>query len=70
MEIIKYGRRKYTFLEGKLKPAGLSITERSLRGENEKEFTSRLMKSYGKKQGTIEVILKNGFPDYAVITFE
>lgn len=70
MELVKYGRRKYTFSKGALELTGLSITERALRGENEEAFTSRLMKSYGNRQGTIEIVLKNGQPDYAVITFE
>jgi hypothetical protein len=70
MEFVKYGRRKYVFAKGALEQTGLSITERSLRGETEEAFTTRLMKSYGNRQGIIEIVLKNGQPDYAVITLE
>jgi hypothetical protein len=46
-----------------------SVTERSLTGEDEEAFITRLMGMYGNRKGTIEVVIKSGKPDYATITF-
>ncbi|HSG17326.1 MAG TPA: hypothetical protein VLE70_13520 [Anaerolineae bacterium] len=46
-----------------------SVTVRSLVGEDEEAFTSRLMEMYGARKGTIEIVIKGGKPDYAIITF-
>jgi hypothetical protein len=46
-----------------------SVTERSLTGEDETAFIARLMGMYGNRKGTIEVVIKGGKPDYAIITF-
>jgi hypothetical protein len=70
MKVINYGRRRFTFRNGKKSITSTSITERSLRGEDEEAFTERLMKKYGNQQGTIEVVFKGGQPDYAIITLE
>ena len=70
MKVINYGRRRFTFQNGEKVITSTSITERSLRGEDEDAFTDRLMKKYGNQQGTIEVVFKGGQPDYAIITLE
>ena len=69
MEAIKYGRRKLTFARGSCLHTSTSVTERSLAGESEEAFTERLMQLYGTRKGTIEIVIKAGKPDYAVITF-
>ena len=69
MEAIKYGRRKLTFAKGTCLHTSTSVTERSLAGEDEEAFTKRLMELYGTRKGTIEIIIKGGKPDYAIITF-
>jgi hypothetical protein len=48
---------------------GTSVTERSLKGEDENAFAKRLMKMYGKNEGTIEIVFKMGRPDYAIVSF-
>ena len=70
MKVINYGRRRFTFRKGKKIITSTSITERSLRGEDEETFAERLMKKYGDQQGTIEIVFKGGQPDYAIITLE
>lgn len=70
MKFINYGRRRFTFRKGKKIITSTSVTERSLRGEDEEAFTERLMKKYGNQQGTIEIVFKGGQPDYAIITLE
>lgn len=69
MPVVKYGRRKFSFANGQAVPTGTTITERALVGEDEQSFTERLVRLYHKQQGTIEVVFKNGRPDYAIITF-
>jgi hypothetical protein len=68
MEAIRYGRRKLTFAEGTCLHTSTSVTERSLNGEDEEAFIARLMGMYGNRKGTIEVVIKGGKPDYAIIT--
>jgi len=70
MKVINYGRRRFTFANGKKVITSTSITERSFSGEDEQAFTDRLMEKYGNQQGTIEIVFKAGRPDYAVITLE
>ncbi len=70
MKVIDYGRRRFTFSNGKKVMTSTSITERSLTGEDEEAFTERLMKKYGKQQGTIEIVFKGGQPHYAIITLQ
>jgi hypothetical protein len=70
MQMIKYGRRKYNFANGMVELTGTSITEKASAGEDEQAFTRRLMKKYGNKQGTVEIVFKNSSPDYAIITFK
>ena len=69
METIRYGRRKLTFAKGTCLLTSTSVTERSLVGEDEEAFITRLMKMYSNRKGTIEIVIKDGKPDYAIITF-
>lgn len=67
---IDYGRKKYKFSNGTAELTRTSFTVRSLRSEDEQAFAERLMKLYGAQEGTIEMVFKNGQPDYAIITVE
>lgn len=69
MEALSYGRKVFSFAQGTTVHTSTSITERALPQEREKAFTHRLMKKYSDQQGIIEIVFKNGRPDYAVITF-
>jgi hypothetical protein len=69
MQRINFGRRRFSFKNGKAVPESMSITERALVGEDEQTFTERLMRLYGKQKGTIEIVFRSGCPDYAIITF-
>ena len=69
MQRIYFGRRSFSFKNGKAVPESMSITERALVGEDEQTFTERLMRLYGKQKGTIEIVFRCGRPDYAIITF-
>lgn len=68
MGVVKYGRKTYSFIEGKTIHTGTTITEKSLPGETEQEFTARLTKKYIDQKGTLEVVFKGGRPDYAIVT--
>jgi len=70
MKVIDYGRRRFTFSNGKKVVISTSITEKSLASEDEDAFIERLMKKYSNQQGTIEIIFKSGRPDYAIITLQ
>jgi hypothetical protein len=69
MKSLSYGRRFYSFDEGQAVLDRISITEKALPGEDEAAFTRRLLKKSEGRRGTIEVIIKHGRPDYAIITF-
>ncbi len=69
MKQISFGRRKFSFSFGRAVLKSTSVTERALIGENELTFTERLLRIYGEQQGTIEIVIKNDRPDYAIITF-
>lgn len=68
MRVVEYGRRKFTFENGKKVVTSTSITERSLYGEDEEAFVRRLLEKYGNGRGNIEIVIKAGRPDYAIIT--
>ena len=70
MKIINFGRRRYAFADGSMELMRTDITVRSLNGENEEDFTRRLMNMYGNSQGTIEIVIKKGRPDYAIVTLK
>jgi hypothetical protein len=65
-----FGRKFITFSDGDASLTKVSITEKSLTGEDEQSFTQRLLSKYEKEEGTMEIVFKNGRPDYAIITSE
>jgi len=69
MKAVKFGRRKFTFGNGKAELMATSITVRSRVGEAEEAFKGRLLEMIGSEKGTIEIVYKRGQPDYAIITF-
>ena len=69
MVCIQYGRRRFSFANGTVVHRNSSITERALPGEDEERFTERLMERYGEYEGTLEIVIKAGRPDYAILTF-
>jgi hypothetical protein len=69
MELVTYGRKTFSFAGGKVMLTSTSVTEKPLPGEGETVFTDRLIAKYRGQQGTIEIVIKNGYPDYAIITF-
>ncbi len=66
---ISFGRRKFSFSFGRAVLKSTSVTERALVGEDEQTFTERLLRIYGDRQGTLEMVFKNGRPDNAILTF-
>ena len=69
MQGMRFGRKILTFGQGNAVLQSISVTERAIPGEEEEAFTRRLLRKFEGQQGTIEIIVKNGRPDYAVITF-
>ena len=69
MQAVKYGRKTFSFAEGVTVFTGMSVTEKAMSDEDETSFTRRLVKKYEGQRGTIEVVFKNGHPDYAIVTF-
>lgn len=67
-EDVKYGRKTFSLDNGKAVLTRISITEKSFPREDENAFTERLIRKYGSLQGTIEVVFKDGHPDYAIVT--
>lgn len=69
MQRIRFGRKRYSLVEGRPILKSTSITVRTRPGEDEEAFTKRLLGQYGQYEGTVEMVFKRGRPDYAVITF-
>jgi hypothetical protein len=69
MQAMKYGRKTFSFAEGETVLTGMRVTEKALSGEDEVSFTRRLLEKYKGRRGTLEVVFKNGHPDYAIVTF-
>jgi len=69
MQVVKYGRKTFSFAEGVTVLTGMCVTEKAESDEDEASFTRRLVKKYEGRRGTIEVVFKNGYPDYAIVTF-
>lgn len=69
MQKMRFGRKKYSLRKGKPILESTSVTVRTLPREDEDAFTKRLIKMYGHREGTVEMVFKAGRPDYAVITF-
>jgi hypothetical protein len=68
MQVVNYGRKTFSFSEGVSVLTSMCITEKAQSGEDETAFTRRLLEEYKGQRGTIEVVFKNGRPDYAIIT--
>ncbi len=70
MSLFSFGRKFISFSDGESSLKKVSVTEKSLNGEDEDAFTQRLLTKYGKQEGEMEIVFKNGRPDYAIITSE
>jgi hypothetical protein len=69
-ESVPFGRKTLTFDKGKATLKQVTLTEKSLPGEDEEVFVDRLLRMFADRNGTIQVVFKNRIPDYAIITFE
>jgi hypothetical protein len=67
MGTVKYGRKTYSFIKGTTLHTCTAICEKPLPHEDEVTFTSRLMKKYEDRKGTVELVFKKGQLDYAVV---
>lgn len=70
MQILQYGRKRHFFSQGNTKLVSITVTERCQDGEDEHTFMDRLLAEYGHREGILEIVFKNGKPDYAIITFD
>lgn len=68
MKTVHFGRKVYTFGHGESLLKSVSITEKPLLGETETSFKTRLLARYYSDEGTIEIVIKNGLPSYAIVT--
>ena len=68
MKPLAFGRKRFILTEGVSKLTSTSITEKPIRGETEAEFTRRLLAKYADCNGEMEIVFKQGRPDYAIIT--
>lgn len=68
MKPVHYGRKVYSFGRGATLLTNVVITEKPILGENEKEFKDRLLAKYHNKEGTFEIVIKNGRPSHAIVT--
>jgi hypothetical protein len=67
---VLFGRKQFSFGGGVPVLESIVITEKPLKDEDEAAFTQRLVHQYSDQHGTIEMVIKNGLPDYALITLE
>lgn len=70
MTRLTFGRKKFTFSEGVSTLTSTSITEKSKPGESEAAFTRRLLAKYADCHGSMEIVFKQGRPDYAIVTID
>jgi hypothetical protein len=70
MQTIDYGRRRLAFANGRVVLTSTTHTIRALPGEDETSFVERLLADSDAVQGTIEIVFKGGYPEYAVVTIE
>jgi hypothetical protein len=68
MPTVNYGRKIFSFDDNGTALKGTVVTEKALPKETEADLTRRLLEKYRGQQGTIEIVLKRGRPDYAVIS--
>jgi len=66
---INYGRKIFSLDKGCTVLKTTCVTEKALPCEDEMTFRRRLAEKYQDRQGTIEIVFKRGYPDYAIITF-
>jgi hypothetical protein len=69
METVNYGRKTFSIIKGMAVHKSTEITEKPLPHEDEKAFTQRLLHKYGHLQGTVEIVFRNGRPNYALLKF-
>jgi len=69
MEIVNYGRKTFSIAKGTAVLKSTEITEKPLRHEDEHAFTQRLLHKYGHLQGTVEIVIRDGRPNYAILKF-
>lgn len=67
---VLFGRKQFSFGGGAPILESIVITEKPLKDEDEVAFTQRLVHQYSDQHGTIEMVIKNGSPDYAIIALE
>jgi hypothetical protein len=63
-----FGRKTLTFTKGEAALEKVTVVEKPLPSETEATFTQRLLTKYQSKQGMMEIVFKDGRPDYAIIT--
>lgn len=66
-EHLSFGRKVFLFSKGEASCTEYSVTEKSTMDESEQHFTDRLLGKYSDREGTIEIFIKDGRPDYAII---
>jgi len=59
-----------SFANGRAKLEQITVTEKAFPGEDKDQFVDRLLKRYTDKNGTFQIVFKNGKPDYAIVTLE
>jgi hypothetical protein len=59
-----------SFARGTAKLEQITLTEKAFPGEEETQFVDRLLQRYRDKNGTFQIVFKNGRPDYAIVTLE
>jgi hypothetical protein len=69
METVNYGRKTFSITQGTAVLKSTEITEKPLHHEDVQAFTQRLLQKYGHLQGTVEIVIRNGRPNYAVLKF-
>ncbi len=69
-ENVFFGRKTLEFVNGKATLKQVTVTEKSLPGEDEDAFVQRILEKYPERAGTIQIVFKNRMPDYAIITFD
>ena len=67
---VPYGRVTMSFANGRAKLEQITVTEKAFPGEDKDQFVDRLLKRYTDKNGTFQIVFKNGKPDYAIVTLE
>ncbi len=69
MERMNFGRKTFSLVKGTAVLTYTEITEKPLYHEDEQAFTQRLLQKYSHLHGTIEIVFRNGRPNYATLKF-